>query len=369
LNRHIPPDEICYLTFIKEISNAFLSDYLEEFTEQVENQPRPRISTLHSFACRIIRNRGFTLGYDGSLFFTSFVSDDDPSSDIFIDDLLSFLRRFRDRSKPRIKGLICEAKAAWRNNIDPLRLHAPIPSLLSTTINLARTYRLIDWDQAIPFATNLYQNPDNRDRWLLRLHHFLIDEYQDFNAAEQALISLLIPDISSIVIVGDDNQSIYSGRGASPIGISQLITRPEVDSINLLRCRRQKSVLLHATNSFLHYMHPDAQPLLPHEEGGRINSFSFRSSKAEIEFLIQFLNTAIESLPSNPRPKDGIVCLFPLRKALRFYYERLSTHVPSTIRNPIPHNDRIFLSRLLELLIYRNQRFIERLDSTSKCNT
>ena len=60
-------DAICYLTFIKEISRAFVADY-EDNTNVSE---KPRISTLHSFACRLIRNQGFQIGYDGTLYFMS----------------------------------------------------------------------------------------------------------------------------------------------------------------------------------------------------------------------------------------------------------------------------------------------------------
>src|SRR5690348_13511450 len=75
--RGTDPDTICYLTFIKEISNTFIDDYIERFGRDAYEASAPRISTLHSFACRILRNQGFRVGYDGQLHFANVVDTDD----------------------------------------------------------------------------------------------------------------------------------------------------------------------------------------------------------------------------------------------------------------------------------------------------
>jgi superfamily I DNA/RNA helicase len=82
------PDSICYLTFIREISNAFIDDYIDRFGEEAYNTSAPRISTLHSFACRVLRNQGFRIGYDGELYFAN-LADSDDASTVFLSDLLA----------------------------------------------------------------------------------------------------------------------------------------------------------------------------------------------------------------------------------------------------------------------------------------
>ncbi len=355
------PDAICYLTFIKEISKAFLSDYHQEFATELGTLSPPRISTLHSFACRLIRNRGFSIGFDGPLYFTSIADSDQPASVVFLSDLLPLLSRFRSITPSRLRGFLAAAKQAWHDGVDPATLRQPIPCILTTALALARHYRLIDWDQAIPLAHDLFLNPMNRERWITQLRHLLIDEYQDFNAAEQSFIATLLANVASMVIVGDDNQSIFSGRGASPIGIADLFWSLNVDRVSLLRCRRSKATILQAANAFLASMRPGAQPLLPYHAGGEVHSYRFRSCKAELDFLAEYLTQALANLPANPEPKDGVICLFSTRKALGFYYDRLHSLVTSTIRNPELHPQRLFLSRLLELVANPNQRFIERL--------
>lgn len=214
----IQPEEICYLTFIKDIAKAFQSDYQEEFPSDLEDANKPRVSTLHSFACRLIRNRGFSIGYDGSLYFTSIADSDSYASQVFLDDLLPTIRATEPKSRSQLCSLLQPVKQAWRNNIDPQTLPQPSPVVLEDALRLARAYRLVDWDQAITIAHELFLDPKNRDRWLTQLQHYLVDEYQDFNGAEQAFIGTIASTVTSMVIVGDDNQSIYSGRGGSRMG-------------------------------------------------------------------------------------------------------------------------------------------------------
>ena len=115
------PDEICYLTFIKEISRAFSSDVGAEQQELSSDEThKPRISTLHSFACRLIRNQGFRQGFDGPLHFVS-VADRNPRSRVFLSDLLPLVRRGELNSVPRLMKVLEKVKEAWRDNNDPAR--------------------------------------------------------------------------------------------------------------------------------------------------------------------------------------------------------------------------------------------------------
>ena len=89
--RDILQDSVCYLTFIKEISNAFIQDYVQEFTRESYEANRPRISTLHSFACRLLRNQGFQIGYDGELYFINSVETETDAANTLLEDLLPLI--------------------------------------------------------------------------------------------------------------------------------------------------------------------------------------------------------------------------------------------------------------------------------------
>ena len=60
----------------------------------------------------------------------------------------------------------------------------------------------------------LRNKPDIRHKWQQQFEHILIDEYQDTNAVQYALIKLLVNSRRNLCVVGDDAQSIYSFRGA-----------------------------------------------------------------------------------------------------------------------------------------------------------
>jgi DNA helicase-2/ATP-dependent DNA helicase PcrA len=359
--RGVQPNSVCYLTFIKEIARAFVKDYEEEFGIEADELKRPRTSTLHSFACRLIRNRGFSVGYDGPLYFASIEDRNSEVSNVFLSDLFPHAQIGDVRTVPRLRRVIATIKECWRDIADPEGLAYPVPNILPISLKLARSYRLIDWDQAIPLAHSLFKNPDNRQRWIMELHHFLVDEYQDFNRAEQAFILTLSKTVDSMVVVGDDDQSIFRGRGGSPIGLRELFEAPGVDRVTLTRCRRCKSNILSAANTFLSSMCSAPHIMLPHEDGGTICCYSFKSSKAEIIFLSDFLQNCINQLPDQPSAKDGIVCLFPSWKVLTFYLSKLQNNIPCYTRKVEIPEQRHLLFRYLELVCNPHQRFIERL--------
>lgn len=355
-------DQICYLTFIKEITKAFITDYEEEFGAASHDTQKPRISTLHSFACRILRNRGFSIGFDGPLYFTSISDKALKPSEVFLNDLLPLVNEPTLQTVSRLRKLLEEkVKEAWRNNVDPATLGEPVPSVLEVCLSLSRVYRLIDWDQAIPLAHHLFQNPQNRQSWITNIEHYLVDEYQDFNKAEQAFISSLRSIATSIVIVGDDNQSIYSRRGGSPSGIRELFQLSDCDRVTLLRCRRCRADILRAANTFLASIRRGATPMVPFYDGGEIECYKFRSTRAELAFLVGFLQARLAELPENPSPKDGIVCLFPSWKALEFYFNCLKSEIPCYTRKTQASAKREWLFMALLLICNPHQRFIERL--------
>lgn len=360
-NRGVSASSIAYLTFIREINKAFVVEYEEEFSASVPETERPRISTLHSFACRILRNMGHVIGYDGSLHFTSIASKNSNPSSVFCTDLIPFVSHLSLTTPARIRQALVMLKRSWQADESPEELANPIPELLEITLHLARSYRLIDWDQAIPLAHELFNTTADHPRWIQQIEHYLIDEYQDFNRAEQAFIISLASYVESTVIVGDDCQSIYSSRGGSPDGILDLYFSGEHDTVSLLRCRRSRANILNRVNALLEILRPGSATLLPYHEGGTINSYKFKSSKAEIEFLTDYLKSRIDEIPVKPQSKDGVVCLFPSHKSLEFYFDQLRESVSCFQRGSNDSDRREWLTLLMQLYCQPYQRFVERL--------
>jgi DNA helicase-2/ATP-dependent DNA helicase PcrA len=277
-------ESICYVTFIKEISNAFIADFIGEFGLPFYETSKPRISTLHSFACRLLRNRGFEYGFDGELYFLSITDHDDIGSEIFLEDLLPFVADETTHTPPQLRQVLDQIKEAWRNLVNPDSLPASVKSIIPVSLDLLHAYRLIDWDQTIPMAHGLFTKLTDYPKWLSQIKHFLVDEYQDFNRAEQSFIASLSVISKSMVIVGDDNQSLYSRRGGSPAGLIELYSSELCDQISLLKCRRCKSRIVEAANTFLTSVQAHPRLMQPHKEGGRVLSFRFKVQRPRLNF-------------------------------------------------------------------------------------
>ena len=76
----------------------------------------------------------------------------------------------------------------------------------------------LTFDDFIPEAFKVMDShPEFRRRWTDRLDHLIVDEYQDVNYGQQQLIRLLAGNKADVMVVGDDDQTIYEWRAARPL--------------------------------------------------------------------------------------------------------------------------------------------------------
>jgi len=108
-------------------------------------------------------------------------------------------------------------------------------------------------------------------------------------------------------------------------------------------------------------MSASPRPMTPSRTGGEVLCYRFKSSKAEVAFLVEYLNSRIAELPETPKPKDGIVCLFPSKRVLNAYFDMLSPSIPCAKRNVGATQPRLLMERVLRSLLNPGQRFFERL--------
>jgi len=86
-----------------------------------------------------------------------------------------------------------------------------------------RAYNALDFDDLIGLPVQLFQeNLACLERWQNHIRYLLVDEYQDTNVAQYELIRLLCHMRQALMVVGDDDQSIYAWRGANPENIFRL---------------------------------------------------------------------------------------------------------------------------------------------------
>jgi len=113
-----------------------------------------------------------------------------------------------------------------------------------------RAYNALDFDDLIMVPTMLLKhNAEARERWQNRFHYLLVDEYQDTDTSQYELVKLLTGMRGRFTVVGDDDQSIYSWRGARPQNLVLLKTDfPSLRLIKLEQNYRSSSRILRCAN-------------------------------------------------------------------------------------------------------------------------
>jgi ATP-dependent DNA helicase Rep len=113
-----------------------------------------------------------------------------------------------------------------------------------------KAYNALDFDDLIALPVWLLKtNQEVRERWRTKIRYLLVDEYQDTNTSPSALVKLLVGERGRLTVVGDDDQSIYSWRGAKPQNLVLLSQDyPNLKVIKMEQNYRSTSRILRAAN-------------------------------------------------------------------------------------------------------------------------
>ena len=112
--------------------------------------------------------------------------------------------------------------------------------------------QVLDYDDLLLFLRGLLSDAAAGERVRERFDHVLVDEYQDTNALQADIVSLLRPDGGGITCVGDDAQAIYGFRAATARNVLDFELRfPGADVLTLTRNYRSTAPILAATNALI----------------------------------------------------------------------------------------------------------------------
>jgi len=116
-----------------------------------------------------------------------------------------------------------------------------------------RAFNAVDFDDLILLPAQVFQDkPEVLDKWRRHIRYLLVDEYQDTNNMQYNFVKQLIGDRGCLTVVGDDDQSIYSWRGAKPENMSLLQEDyPSLNVIKLEQNYRSTNNILTAANALI----------------------------------------------------------------------------------------------------------------------
>ena len=176
----------------------------------------PWVGTFHSICGRLLRYHGHALGFTSN--FTIYDTDDQKR---FVKKLLkAHSSRFDEKSGDKYRWAI----SSWKNRgMDPEdAMQESASQHEESIIEFFKLYQqelknnnAMDFDDLIWHAIHLFKKePSIRESVSRSFEYVLIDEYQDTNRAQYLLLQHLVNPAQNVVAVGDDDQSIYSWRGA-----------------------------------------------------------------------------------------------------------------------------------------------------------
>ena len=213
IKRGTPAKAILAMTFTNKAA-AEMAERVEKLVGKEASEAT--ISTFHAFGLRVLRNEARTLGFrDGR--FAIFDQSDQAST------VREILRGIRGGRRLDVWAILSRISAAKNDFVDPEDYHPrksdeydDITELVYPKYQEAlRTFHAFDFDDLVVEVVRLFKKrPEVLERWRSRYWHVLVDEYQDTNHAQLALVRSLGEEHRNVCVVGDDDQSIYAWRGA-----------------------------------------------------------------------------------------------------------------------------------------------------------
>jgi DNA helicase-2/ATP-dependent DNA helicase PcrA len=174
------------------------------------------MGTFHSICVRLLRIEGEAIGVA-----PNFVIYDEDDRQGLIKQVMKQLSITDQKIKPRaVSGMISSAKNELQSPEDyeaaaQYPFQKSVASIYKRYETLRREANALDFDDLLVETVRLFsENKDLRKKWQEKFKYILIDEYQDTNAAQYAIVKNLVGKDQNICVVGDDWQSIYSWRGA-----------------------------------------------------------------------------------------------------------------------------------------------------------
>jgi DNA helicase-2/ATP-dependent DNA helicase PcrA len=253
--RGIAPDAILAVTFTNKAA--------KEMAERVEkilghtSLARPQLSTFHSFCVRVLRRDIEALRVNNTGLTRTFAIYDEADQQAVMKAALKRLAVDDKQLKPRV----ALGRISWAKNhmIDPQEYFLASKNPLEERIaHLYEIYRkellkanALDFDDLLLETVRLLKVAgDVRERYNRRYKYLLIDEYQDTNRPQYELMKLLSGPEHNVCVVGDEDQSIYSWRGADIRNILEFEKDfPEVRTIRLEQNYRSTQIILEGASA------------------------------------------------------------------------------------------------------------------------
>lgn len=240
LDKGIPQSQILALTFTNKAAKE-MSDRIRDLTQKkLQNLT---VSTFHAFGVKVLRQDIDKLGYR-----ENFSIYDETDRVALIKECGRELKFSQDAMDIYMIGnLISNIKTGRKDWEAHTEMYRPLYESYQEGLKL---YNAVDFDDLIVLPIKLFrEHPDVLAAYRDRYKYIMVDEFQDTSHQQYEMMHLLAD--KNVAVVGDDDQSIYSWRGADYQNIINFEKDFDVTEIRLEQNYRSTETILEAANGVI----------------------------------------------------------------------------------------------------------------------
>lgn len=313
-NKGIAADSILAVTF----TNKAAGEMAERVDQMVGGRTlaKPLISTFHSFCVRVLRRDIEALQVNGKGYRKDFAIYDEADQQSLVK---AALRRLGIDDKQLTPRTIL-SKISWAKNhmLDPQEIY--LQSRDPQSERVAQIYKIyeselakanaLDFDDLLLKTNQLLKGvAEVRERYNRRFHYILVDEYQDTNRPQYEIMRALAGTRHNVCAVGDEDQSIYSWRGADIRNILEFEQDfPEAKIIRLEQNYRSTQNILQAASAVVaNNLKRKGKNLWTERQGGaKVGYYEAHDGENEALFAADYIAKYLAE-PDEDEPKRAAV--------------------------------------------------------------
>ncbi|MBH25212.1 MAG: ATP-dependent DNA helicase PcrA [Myxococcales bacterium] len=258
----------------------------------------PWLSTFHSLCARLLRMHGDQIGLP-----KPFMIGDDADQRQVLSDAVDALGLDMDRQDMRRLGAMIDDAKNKGLDPDALEDHA-VGAEAELNAEVYRAYQehlrrngMLDFGDLILEATRLLRTCDDvRGKLHRRWTHLMVDEFQDTNPSQYALLRLLTGPEENLAVVGDDDQAIYRWRGATVRNILEFESDfPAARVVKLERNYRSHQLILDTAGAVIQKVERRRDKTLwtDQKDGEQVVLFTGRSGKEEAAWVARSIQRLV----------------------------------------------------------------------------
>lgn len=293
----VPADAILAVTFTNKASTE-MAERVERLMSH-QSLARPLLATFHSFCVRVLRRDIEALRINDRGRTKDFVIYDETEQQALIKQAMRRLGLDDKQLKPRV----VLSRISWAKNhmLDPQEIY--LQSQDPKTEQIAHLYEIytkeleranaLDFDDLLLEAVRLLRAaPEVRGYYNRRFRYIMIDEYQDTNRPQYELMKMLAGEEKNICVVGDEDQSIYSWRGADIRNILDFEKDfPNAKIIRLEQNYRSTQIILEAAGAVVsnNIQRKGKTLWTSRDGGGQIGYYEALDGEGEALFIADYI--------------------------------------------------------------------------------